>query len=105
MRWQTVDIFGPLLVNVVYERPLISCIKKQFYVFFGVLEGEEEDLLYGQLQKFEAEIFKTAHRDENQFQFRCLGWQWENTDSNLWPQVSRRRRKKIELPSREWNSL
>ena len=52
---------------------LIPCIKKQFYVFFGVLEGEEEDLLYGQLQKFEAEIFKTAHRDENQFQFRCLG--------------------------------
>ena len=55
-----------LFVNVPY---LIPCIKKQFYV----LEGEEEDLLYGQLQKFEAEIFKTAHRDENQFQFRCLG--------------------------------
>ena len=64
MRWQTVDIFGPLLVNVVYEHPLISCIKKQFYVFFGVLEGEEEDLLYGQLQKFEVEIFKTAHKGQ-----------------------------------------
>ena len=31
-------------------------------VFLG---GEgEEDLLYGQLQKFEAEIFKTAHKGQ-----------------------------------------
>ena len=48
----------PLLVKEVCERPLIPCIKKQFYV----LDGEEEDLLYGQLQKFEAKIFKTAHK-------------------------------------------
>ena len=53
---------------------LIPCIKKQFNVdFWGVLEGREEDLLYGQLQKFEVEIFKTAHssvRPKPPFWFR-----------------------------------